>query len=282
MQQKGLFDKVQKEVELLLYKQLAEYVEIKVDGKISKKELVRRYDELANVSEIIMLIGREIRNISDTTVQYLMRLTNDYIRSKCQNDKQGIRNDRALFEKWGFDARSLDVIIDKMDFVFYDMDNLSGPNKLQEQVLQQVFDYFGCPGKLPTVEDIREITSKFGIDYIDDKQSLPIFSFRTLDYNFDVAMAKGLSIEQIVMLRWQLDEMMALYLAPRKSRTFKYCSNKVTEVVLGVRSEQDELLLELSSLRIYRELYYELLAEREREKQQKKVKEKKRKSGCGK
>lgn len=240
LEQKSLFEKLKKHIELSLYKQLAEHTEKKISGK---------YDDNLSISpnrNDISDIGERIRYIDETTIQYLMKLTNDYIRVKIEKDSSAIDADIALFAKFGFDVTVLDSMINQMSNPHYNLNHEMGPSKLQEQILQTVFTHFGCPGKLPTIEDIYNIVSKFGIEYVEDGK-LPIIDSRHFDdpYNTDntfyTAIQNGLSVEQIINSKLQLDQIMNLYNAPRNPSVFSRQPDEITRIVYFTNSDLEQM-----------------------------------------
>ena len=212
---------------------------------------------------VISDIGERIYNIDETAVKYLMKLSNNYIRAKVKSDETSIDKSKNLFAKYGFDVETLNGEIAKISDE-YTLDNKIGPCKAQEHILQRVFDYFECPGKLPTIEDLHAITSKFGIDYTDEGK-LPNIDSRNFDnpYNFggyfNTAIENGLSIDQIIESKLQLEQMMELYEAPRPGRSLLvYYSSEVTSIVPHLNSDIKKRA-EQDALKIYKIMNYKLI-----------------------
>lgn len=211
------FEEIKKDVKGLLMSQLSDSINsIETMG-------------VKPTGEEISACGARLSNLDETTVKYLMRLTNDYIRAKRENDEIGLQDDLNIFEKYGFDARILDEKIAKIEYP-YNIDNEMWPNKIQEEIMQTVFSYFECPGKLPSVDTILEIASKFGATYGDTEHTyggeIGWIDTRHFDDPYDIckhfstAINNGLSIEQIIQLTKEINMYMDYYNAPNRPRCF--------------------------------------------------------------
>lgn len=212
------FEELKKDVKDLLMSELSNSINSigTIDSELSAGKKISAY-------------GDRLSNLDETTVKYLMRLTNDYIRAKRENSEVDLQTDLTIFKKYGFDARDLDEKIQKIEYP-YNADNEMWPNKTQEDILQTVFSYFECPGKLPSVDTILEIASKFGATYGDTEHTHGVgiawIDTRHFDDPYDIckhfstALNNGLSVEQIIQLTKEINTYMDYYNAPNGLRTF--------------------------------------------------------------
>lgn len=205
------FEELKKEIRSMLMTELTSYV-----------------NSSAVTGDEISKYGDRLSNIDETTIKYLMRLTNDYIRAKRENDEEDIECDLNIFKKYGFDARVLDKKIGEIQYP-YNSNLQMWPSKEQEEILQTVCSFFEYPGKLPKVDTILEIASKFGATYGATDHE-PSYSSKSkimwlnvsryfddpydTDRFFSTALNNGLSVDQIIDLTYKLESYMDYYNAP--------------------------------------------------------------------
>ncbi len=224
------FEEVKNDVKELIFKNLSNSVNF-ADGK--------------EISEC----GKRLSDLEETTIKYLMRLTNDYIRAKKGNNSYDLETDLGIFEKYGFDAHVLDDKINEIEYD-YNADYDIWPSKAQEEILQTIFSFFECPGSLPKVDSILEIASKFGSTYGDKEHTSPGFEIRWIDTrNFDdpydtckhfsTALNNGLSVEQIIELTNELNKKLDYYDAPNGMRCFE--RPRITSIVPFLNRDHDRM-----------------------------------------
>lgn len=253
------FEEIKKDVKVLLMSELSDSINsMETMGVMMTGEKISKY-------------GDRLSNLDETTVKYLMRLTNDYIRAKRENDEVDLQTDLTIFEKYGFDARVLDEKIQKIEYP-YNADNQMWPNKIQEDILQTVFSYFGCPGKLPSVDTILEIASKFGATYGDTEHTYggEIGWIDTSHFDdpydtckhFSTALNNGLSVEQIIQLTKDINTYMDYYNAPNMLRTFSKGEfrSRMTSIVLFLEKDHKRMS-DLRTIHIYQVLNRRLVSQ---------------------
>ncbi len=190
LKQERLFNSLKEFIELSLFKQLL--------------------TEESNIPNII----ERIKHIDETTIIYLMQLTNDYIRATLTKNSISRDIDITLFAKLGFDITLLDSLINKLPKTYYNYNIAMTPDKLQEEILQIVFNYFGCPGRLPTIDDILDINGYLAID-----------------------IQNNLPLEYFIQIKLQLEQIMLLYKAPKNTAAIFNDPTKITSIIPETNSE---------------------------------------------
>ena len=212
---------------------MSKFEELKTEVRSMLMDELTSYINSPAVSgDKISEYGDRLSNIDETAIKYIMRLTNDYIRAKRENDEQDMECDLGIFKKYGFDAHILDEKIGRIQYG-YNSDNEMWPSKAQEDILQTVCSFFEYPGNLPKVDTILEIASKFGATYGATVHGLGYSTkimwldvSRHFDDPYDVyrffstALNNGLSVDQIIESTYKLKSYMDYYTAPNTSRCF--------------------------------------------------------------
>lgn len=200
---------------------------------------VENYNEvvISLYAKDIARMAKRLESLDETTIRFLMSLTNNYIVAILENKQTLIEDCRVLFEKYGYDIKRFDEIITKISS---NSDGKLKEDNKQEQIMRAVYNEFQCPARysiysdferpndtaLPTVKDINELLSKFGINFININQ-LPLINTTHLDdpYNvggyFETALKNGLSIPQIIEYRKKIESMLSYYEAPRNKWCFR-------------------------------------------------------------
>lgn len=221
-----LFVQVRRDVEKALFEEIKVVTSAYESGK---------YYDIVPFNGVT-LCGKRLANLDETTTKYLMALTNDYLRAKKENEEGSISIDTEIFRKYGFDVTSLDKFVEQIPDR-YSANHEVWPTEAQEMALNTVWTFFGCPGKLPTVKEIENITNMFGLNkeknFVVDTAHLddPYVG----DY-FNTALSNGLSVEQIIDARCQLSVYMTYYKAPSIIQTFSY-TKKMSQIVPFLNEE---------------------------------------------
>lgn len=247
-------------------------------------------------TDTVSKCGKLLEYLDETTIKYLMKLTNEYIRVKREQDERQVQAILNIFKKYDFDARNLDEKIPEIQYP-YNVFNKMWPNKIQEEIMGIVFSYFECPEdkKLPTVDKILELASKFGATYGATVSSLydpratygatgsighDSYEIKWLDTSYfddpnnickylSTAIANGLSIDQIIHYREKIDTYMDYYSAPIFPSIFtdSFLSKSVTTIV-GNLEEDHRRMSMVRAKNFYETMYYRLAQENSRLKSQ--------------
>ena len=217
-----------------------------------KKDILNQLQEETSCSIVVsqendlLKYKRRLASIDETTIKYLMKLTNDYIRAVLTDNKYDIGNDLDIFHKYGFAIENLDEKIKKIEYPYNAYGSI-WPGKIQEEVMQTVFNFFQCPGVLPKVDDILAIAAKFGVTYgtENDKFSRVYWidtrnfddPYNTGDY-FLTALMNGLSIDEIIMNTYKITSALSYYVAPMTSGNFSKGIYKT--LIIGIVPFLDE------------------------------------------
>lgn len=221
--------------------------------------------------ETISKCSRLLVHLDEATIKYLMKLTNDYIRAKKEQDEVALKADLSIFAKYGFDATILDDKINEIQWPYkdmwkYDTGNEMWPNKIQEEIMGIVFSCFECPEKmkLPRVDKILERSSKFGVIEHNSGEIMWLDTrhfddpYDTCGY-FSTAIRNGLSIDEIIQYRKEIDTYMDYYSAPRMPGRFNNprFRESVTEVV-GNLEEDQERMSKIRAEKVYKAINFQL------------------------
>ena len=217
-----------------------------------KKDILNQLREESSRSFVVsqedylLKYKRRLTNLDETTVKYLMKLTNDYIRAVLTDNKYDIGNDLDIFHKYGFAMKNLDEKIKEIEYPYNAYGDI-WPGKIQEEVMQTVFNFFQCPGVLPKVDDILAMAAKFGVTYGAKRDRLSRFywidtrhfddPYNTGDY-FLTALMNGLSVDEIIMDTYKITSALSYYAAPMASSNFSKGIYKAT--IIGIVPFLDE------------------------------------------
>ena len=187
-------------------------------------------------------------NLEETTAIFLAKLTNQYmhaIQNKCSNEINCILK---IFNKFGFDIKKYDEIIDKMPFKISDR---TWPSVIQARILDDVFKFFECPIQLPWVGDILESASKFGVTFgKKDKNDFEIDGIEILNFSnlyntceyFETALKNGLSVSEIIDMELDICYAKQFYNAPRcPFRSIMGVEYNVASIVPFLKHELEEM-----------------------------------------
>ncbi len=231
------FEEIKKDVKELILSEISYYTDRSKEISIGVIE-----------KRIIQDCEDRLNNLDETTVKYIMRLTNDYIRAKKKNIQRDIDCDLTVFRKYGFDAQVLDREIAKIEFE-YNADNDIWPSKHQERILQIVYSFFECPGKLPSVDTVLDIASKFGAMYGSNNHKYTS-ELRWLDTShfddpydtcnyFSTALQNGLSTEDIIELTRLINIYLDYYSAPKSMGYFD--RPKISSIVPHLEQDHNRI-----------------------------------------